>query len=467
MGWTFPPSAVRMADLGGWHTGTTAPAPHEGMVWLDTSSQMAPVMKVWLAGSWRTLSGGQVPSGDVLVEVAQTLPRLTQAASLTVEGIVPAEVLADIVQTLPKLTQSMVVQVTTDAEVPQNLRVTVRTLTALTLRWDAVAGAGAYHLQQNGATPWRVGSPLTSLHVYNLPPGAVYDWRVRALFEDDMPGPWSQYITEGTLAQLEVDAVQSLPKLSQQVQVSVVEPAVPVTADVTQALPALSQQVQASVEGDTSGFDDIVLAGLARPVDNQKASGTSLTVPHPSTDPGHLLVAQVVSQSHELAQIPAGWDVANHTWNSTSTTTGMRVYVLVRPASPADSSTSFTWVSTGRSWVGITAWSGVDLSVPVVGSDGIWTSNSAMSVPVECPAVGGVTRPGSLALYLFGASNNVNRSITGGADHLTWVYSMNWRMASRAMFRLVDPTDAPGETADVDGAYNGASVTLALNPAPL
>jgi hypothetical protein len=116
MGWTFPPSAVRMADLGGWHTGTTAPTPHEGAVWLDTSSQMAPTLKVWLAGAWRTLSGGQVPSGDVLVEVAQTLPALTQAASLTVEQAAVEQIVADLVQTLPSLLQQAQVDVEGEPE---------------------------------------------------------------------------------------------------------------------------------------------------------------------------------------------------------------------------------------------------------------------------------------------------------------------------------------------------------------
>jgi hypothetical protein len=106
MGWTFPPSAVRMADLGGWHTGTTAPAPHEGMVWLDTSSQMAPVLKVWLAGAWRTLSGGAAPDVGLLADLAQAAPMPIQSLAGYVEGSAPGLVYAMLTQTAPAPTQT-------------------------------------------------------------------------------------------------------------------------------------------------------------------------------------------------------------------------------------------------------------------------------------------------------------------------------------------------------------------------
>jgi hypothetical protein len=61
---------------------------------------------VWLAGAWRTLSGGAPPTGDVLVELAQTLPALAQSATLTVDEGVPSEGTAELDQVLPALTQS-------------------------------------------------------------------------------------------------------------------------------------------------------------------------------------------------------------------------------------------------------------------------------------------------------------------------------------------------------------------------
>jgi hypothetical protein len=100
MGWTYPPSAVR-------HVGASAPAQtYEGLLWVDTSSVMAPVMRVWLAGAWRTLSGGAAPDVGLVAELDQTAPMPTQTLAGQI-GVPAGLLVGTLDQTAPMPTQTL------------------------------------------------------------------------------------------------------------------------------------------------------------------------------------------------------------------------------------------------------------------------------------------------------------------------------------------------------------------------
>lgn len=148
------------------HVGATAPPSEQDAVWLDTSVLLAPVWKVYLSGSWRTVAGGT--AAGVTSELVQSLPALTQAMA----GDVTAPSLAvsgTLTQTLAALTQS----VTGDVALPPTSGTLGQTLPALTQAMAATSTEPAVGLSIVGTSTTTPTSSQSSTSTCDKPSGTA------------------------------------------------------------------------------------------------------------------------------------------------------------------------------------------------------------------------------------------------------------------------------------------------------
>lgn len=117
---------------------------------------------------------------------------------------------------------------------------------------------------------------------------------------------------------------------------------------------------------------------------NQGVSSISLS--KPSSDTNHLLVAQI-SSTQPLSYVPTGWTVAEQENYASSNTWAYILYKQVKNGDPS----SFTFQTANLSSIiaSLSAFSGVDLSNPILGSSSKWAAAGTIGTnSVNVPMAG-------------------------------------------------------------------------------